>query len=441
MAYILTAVLWFTTVPRLFWKPLSACLWFLVVLVLTPRYIGIGVGSDGVALSAKRVLVLSFLLVLVIRPSLWKGVKQIRSTLIPVYFLFGFAVISCVGSIEHGVWYYSLLYFGENVAILIVAVYIGWSLSVERFGLQNLLRYGFYLPILVSGFIVCIELIRSAPALSGILEIDSVIATNRDFYYEHAIRGGLFRAKALFDGPLQLAEFSAYSLSVLVVAKLFRIITLRNFLILLLCVLVALFATRTRSSVLIGSLSTVIVVLIYLMRRGRSAGRVVTWLGVILCTSVGSIALFLLVKEIQGDVLLYLIDDEKERSTVARLLQFKTVPLLVSDAPIFGYGYQRHFVYMFDNLYSLDNYYLKMLLQSGYVGFTVFMLSILLMLGSVLRAAFSRDRGIMIVGMFGVAIITNFLLFKMFTSGEPNNIYLYIVFVFVVSRVALIKAG
>ena len=439
MAYILTMFLWLATVSRLFWRPLSACLWFLLILVLTPRYIGIGLGSDGVALTAKRLIILSFLVVLIVRPSLWKGVHEIRKHLMPIYVLIAFAFISCFGTVDHGVWYFSLLYLGENLAVLVVAVFIGWKLSVERYGLQDLFRYAFYIPLLISVCLVCVELLRSAPVLSGILEIDSTIATNKDFYFSHTLRDGVFRAKALFDGPLQLAEFSAYALSVLVVAKLFRLITLRNFIVLLGCVLVAMIATRTRSSLLIGSISTVVVVTMYLIRGGGGAGRILTWFGVGLCVSIGCLAIFFLVQEIQGDVSLYLIDDERQRSTVARLLQYKVVPQLVSETPVFGYGYQRNFVYLFDNLYSLDNYYLKVLLQSGYLGFTVFMVSMLLMLGSVLKAAFSPIRGVMIVGMVGVAVTTNFLLFKLLVSHEPNNMYLFIVFVFVVSRVALIK--
>ena len=115
-------------------------------------------------------------------------------------------------------------------------------------------------------------------------------------------------------------------------------------------------------------------------------------------------------------------------STMFRLMQYPLIFSAMLDNPLFGYGVKNHVIQDLNT--PLDNYYLRVLIESGFIGLTAFFAQVLFVAKFVtseehlsqLTPAFSKQ--VCVVVMLYLA---SFIGYKIFISMSYNNIYFYFV--------------
>lgn len=418
----------------------GACL-FLTLIPLLPRYMAIGIGQDGVALTVLRLLVIGLSSIIVISSFVGgdKNLLLIKDSKKYIVLLFLLYTISALGSVLYGELVYGLFYFVEDTAILIVSVYLGCLFASHRRGLKLLVNYCFLLPLMITVVIVFIEMSMQQPVLTNVFVVDTNIASNREFFNYHSFRDGVYRAKGLFDGSLQLGEFATYCGIVSIIIFMNNSYS-RKFSGL--CILMSIYlaySSGSRSAFLVLVIVGVLLFFVQVIKRNREIGKHFTWASIFFAVVCGGLILTALVMEVRGIRFLYLIEDAKERSTVGRLLQYYIVPSLILDSPIYGYGYRRYYVYLFERLTALDNYYLRILLQAGYSGLLVYVGCLFYMLKKTIEAVFSSDKNLTTAGIFTFGVLFCVVLSKVFIAGDSNVFYFIILFTFLAARSRLIS--
>ena len=436
----MSLALYSSVIGRFFVSKTAAVLTFLTVLALTPRYIGIGVGSGGFALSAQRMIALS-LLALCLMVLFTKEQKTYPQHWTPRYYvrvMVGLYLVSAFASFLNGGGdLYFVFPFIEDLTYLGLSYFLVFYIyPMNRSGVRFLL-FLFLVPVGISAGIAAIEMIRSAPILAG-LENNAILAY-RDFA-EAKFRDGGYRAKALFDGPLIFSEFAVYSL--VAVAYLWgvkewrgngpkpavapRLLILGGVLAVF-CVL----ATGSRAGL---ALTILTLICFWLILETRAMGRKSTRLmvGGYIAVGLGMVLALLVMTLSDIDprriVAFHEISDQFERSNYARFLQYVLVFDIMRDSPIIGFGYQRNFAVNFEALFTLDNHYLRILLQSGIIGLALFAIALVTVVRTGFGMLVSTDRAIIRLGAYLIVFIIIFMLQKPFLSQPNNNIYLHLVY-------------
>lgn len=445
-------VLYSSVIGRFFVSKTAAVLTFLTVLALTPRYIGIGVGAGGFALSAQRMIALSLLILglMVLFTTKQRTYPQFWTPRYYIRVVLAISGVSALSSFVNGGGdLYFILPLAEEVIYLMLAYMLVFFLyPQERSGVRFLL-FLFLIPAGISAMIALLEVIRSAPILSG-LENSSILAY-RDFA-EAKFRDGGYRAKALFDGPLIFSEFAVYSLASAFYLwgvlewrgqKAVPVIDQRLLLLGGALALFCILATGSRTGLAIAMLMGMIFWLILTTRRlSRKSVRLMV--GGYIAAGVGLIlvVLFLTLNDFDPNRILSFseIANPFERSNYARFLQYVLVFDILEGSPFFGFGYQRNFALSFEALYTLDNFFLRVLLQAGFVGLLLFGISLILAVRTGFSMLVSRNPAIVRIGAYLVLFVLIFLLQKPFLSQPNNNIYLHLVYFWAIREANKIRA-
>jgi len=280
-----------------------------------------------------------------------------------------------------------------------------------------------------------IFVLKSAPVFSDL--DNSSIAAFRD-PGEAKFRDGAYRAKALFDGPLILSEFAVYAwISVLFLwgvveqttkgpkREISQLMLLIFGLLIIFCIL----STGSRTGLALAIISTICFFIIYNTRKtGRKMSAVVTRIYITIGLLLVFSYLYYKASEFTQVKSFSDISDQFDRSSYARTLQYFQVFSIIQESPVIGFGYQRNFAERFESLYNIDNHYLRVILQAGFVGFFVFVFAIFVFLRSGLRMLSSENRQVSRIGVFLLVFGAAFLIQKQFLSQPDNNIYLYLVY-------------
>ncbi len=431
MIAIILGVGWSAIFGRFLVYPLIGSLWMLASMVFMPRYLAVGIGQDGLALTLYRVLLYSLFIAIVIKFIHGSASPYRRLSKDGKLVLWGVllvSLVSCVGSYEHGSLFLSAAYAIEDVATIFIAMYTGWLLSNRADSLQLYFKYAVVVPILICCFLVIIEVYRQAPVLSGLINIDESLytSTGRDFLGSVS-REGVYRVKALFNNPLQLSEFAVYCLVFSFAAILLRIVSKKQFIVVMLCTIFIIYHSGSRSGFLIMMLGCSAVTIFYFLSLSGLRSRISTWLLLIGCAVLGCVMIYLLALESVGEQL-HLIDDVGDRSTAARLQQYYAVFELWKQSKIYGYGYKRAFFDYFQILQSLDNYFLRIILQSGATGFAIQLVCFFTILKTCVRGSFSRHVAVHRVGFLAFGVFVATFVYKLFIESDYNNMYLLVLF-------------
>lgn len=427
MVLLLSLFLTVTNILAFLLRPKLGILVFVTLMSCTPRYIGWGAGSDGYAITAQRQILIVMMLLVFVRvfmgfeKSFWRNTQFVKTLYL---FLISLYIISLFsGVLESNS--YAYFAFIEDLLYIVLVCYIARYFGDRDSNFFKLVKYAFFVPIVAISFFVCVEVLRGVPLLSGIVNVDSAIATERD-YFNVVARSGRLRAAALFNGSLQLGEFSTYCFISVIGAFHLRYISKSSFFLLLFCSLIGVVGSGSRSALLIIVISTVVFYFCYISRLANFKSRFMLWFSVLAGLALIVVLLGALVSELQV-VQFYEITNASERSKYARLLQYKVVPELVSGSPLIGYGYLRNTSAYFDQLVSIDNYYFVLVLQSGLLGLTLYGLFLLFVLRISISRFTRKARVECLLGIYLFTLLIAFALFKLFLSMPDNNIYVYIV--------------
>lgn len=445
MTAAISLVVWFFGSLRLFIAPVSGVILFLTLYAFTPRYLGIGVGEDGMSLSAKRLLVFSCMLAVIglyLKFDVYsqKDVKKNTSKVFVLLFLF--YLVSCISSFLNSDSLVSYLRFIEDSLVLITGILIGAVLARKANGSRMICMFAFFIPLVISTLIVFLEIIKGAPILAGILDSGSSIAIGdkgREFS-DVKIRDSRYRAKAMFDGQLMFAEFVVYCLPAILYANHIRMINGATAFLLIGCVMFSLWATGSRGGIVIFVIIFLFFFFCTTLKHSKKIVRVVVPAITLVSTVVAILYLYQLVSGLEIVDNFSVIDDRSERSTYGRLLQFQIVSNLVSDSPLYGFGYKRNISDAFEQIFTIDNFYLVSALQGGVLGLGLFLVALLYSGVTIFNKSMRYSNHDYNFGVWILSFLIAFSSMKLFLSQYSNNFYMILMVSFALNRLSKLQS-
>lgn len=235
-----------------------------------------------------------------------------------------------------------------------------------------------------------------------------------------------YRVQAIFDNSLSLSEYLVYMLPIV----LYMLVISQGLQRLILfavgaAIIFVGYKTDSRGFIICGSLSTVFFALFYYWTRLSGSLKFIAvcfaipsfmfllyWISI----SVGQFA------DSAANVSFYNLQDSAERSTYSRARQLTEVTNVVRTRPWFGYGVLQNYSNELEEVRRIDNYYLRTMLESGFVGLSIF----LLFLGTTFIKIMSwkidlNSKNNRAFFAFSLSILIAFTGSKMFLSMPTNN--------------------
>lgn len=399
---------------------------FVAFLAFSPRSLGLILGGGNFSLTFVRmafpILIVAATVALLTRSGTpTRKASDVVSE--PTFLLLlALAAVKLTSSVIHGL---NPLYAMQDALLSAVVFAVFFSVSTQH--IVATIFNAVLLSAALTIVIVAIEYPLQSPLHYQIAN-QSVIAQDLP---EARFRDGAYRAQGLFDNPLSLAEFCLYalpfSLAFLVQAGR-RTLWFGAFVVLGLAAVFV--ATGARSGILVGIISLLVFLTTYQWPRFNLASRVILSFAIVTISILTCLSAFNLVvsfaNEAQG-IRLHTVEDEKLRSTYARALQFLVVSNAIFEHPVIGFGVYQNFARELDAVNNIDNYYLRLGLEAGFVGVVLFfgmLISVVIRVQQLLRKPQTRyDRAFKAM-LFG--LVASFAFMKLFLSMPTNNVYFYL---------------
>lgn len=403
---------------------------YLGLLPFMPAYLAIPLGVGGAGISLRRIFTYVLLLCIfagfVRAPKKWLNVIKLLMTW--RIFLLGLIVLYAAKLLSTFVLNepVGLFYWLDEVAEILIALLLGIRF-INSMQSVKLLFIVVTSSFLLCEFLVLIEYAVEHNLLQGLIAVE--VTTVGEEVLSGFDRDGRYRTMGLFDNPLSLSEF-------VVIGGIFSYGTYRlqglkrlSWLAMLLT-LPVLYSTGSRSGMLL--LACVLTIFVYLacVKYVPSLRPIVRLLSVFVLFGVLSVAYYA-VSDPEGFIAATSFlwgGGSFDGSTMFRLMQYPLIFSAMFDNPLFGYGVKNHVIQDLNT--PLDNYYLRVLIESGFIGITAFFAQILFVVKFVtsgehlsqLTPAFSKQ-------VYGVVMLylASFIGYKIFISMSYNNIYFYFV--------------
>lgn len=293
----------------------------------------------------------------------------------------------------------------------------------------RLLLLGFFLQIILVTF----EYFVGEPILSGIVAIKvSTVGSDVLLALE---RGGAYRAKGFFDNPLSLAEYTLYCYAFILGFRLFKPRKQRYlYVFLALLAILAIYFTGSRYPLLALTASSAALWFFYTGFRLPAVIRPIFTILAISLSFLGAVLAYFAITNIQWTLATFspiLGDDVSSiASIVSRAAQYQMVSAeILSNATngVLGSGLRSDTIERLG--VRLDNYYLRALIEGGFLGLISYILMLIVPLKEALklRTFSSFDlptaRALRLVfGLFFMLFMAN----KFFLSMSFNNHYFFL---------------
>ncbi len=401
---------------------------YIALIPFMPAYFAIPLGIGGAGLSVRRILVYVLMMYVVaiclakskMVVDVGKNMLRWRFFFASLFTIFAAKLIGTITSNE----LVGLAYWLDELAEIMVILFLAAYFITDKKQFVNFLTV-ILISAIISQLLVLIEAGLGHNLLYGLVSIE--VSTVGENVLEGRSRDGVYRAMGLFDNPLSLAEYScwifafAYTLLKIGVNKWLAIATIA-------LVPLVLYLTSARS----GFVVLVAVLVVWLYQRLMPAfSTEVRYFIKLLLFVVESILAFLFLKTISSKsginwvIDTFLSGSESENiSSFERLNQYIQIIQAMSEAPWFGYGIKNHLIS--DIGVNLDSYYLRILIEAGFVGLCGFICLIIAAIQLTKSANVALVAGRRIALMFPV-FVGVFAFYKFFLSMNGNNIYFYLI--------------
>lgn len=401
----------------------AAFLCFVFFLPFMPRYLGIPVGTGSI--SGVRIVLVLFLVMLL----LWVGKKSrffemvgmIRKESGLFWILTFMFVVKVIATVTH--------MGAENLAYVIddflasMPVFLLSMILFRTYESRKLLLIAIVSSLFVCEILSVLEFFKQAPLLLGIYEIEVV---HNDEVELGTARDDAYRTQAFFDNPLLFAEFVSFSwplawfLSRNAESKTLRPV----FWLSLLMAPVTLYFIGARGGWLVSGLTFLYLMFFYFWHRIDRFLRMVA--GLFASVGVVSAVIFVIAVLVSPDQY-FDSYDTGGRSSLYRIEQYFTVAEEVAKNP-FGFGAHRNYEGELEFLLTLDSYWLRLLLEGGFLELLAFASFFFL----VYRRAYKIKRQVMLARenqliFVMIATLLSLTLYKFFVSMPFNTIYMYII--------------
>lgn len=417
-----------------------ALLLLLFMLPFLPAYIAIPFGGDGAGISAARlataVLVMYLFASLMTDRERWKPVLGRLAKERMLLVLFGILFLGKLLStfMVRGVDLV-LVYWFDEVFLALLMVLVSARVFLRSDSIRSLLQV-FTFSAVVLLLLIALEVSSGKPLLSGVIEVQ-VLTAGQDVLAGRE-RLGLYRAQALFENSLLLAEYLLFLFLVFLllpgaVHARWRL----AYLVLSLTVLgFVYFAGARFPLVWIAVLSAFL--LAYKLMLAAPARYRKLWLYAIY--AVTGLVFVLVVRSMSEferavDMLSFFHGDDPSAraSLISRAQQWTMIPAEVFSNYAMGFlgeGYRSNLLERLD--VKLDNYFFRLLIEGGLVSLVAYCLIIGWGISRALRIYQQHARGVLLgldlkrLGLFLLLFFTSFFIAKLFLSLGGNNYLLYL---------------
>lgn len=392
---------------------------FVFLLPFTPPYFSIGIGGDSFSLTARRVLILVFLLVIF----LVKYTDAMKDTLsrslkapIPIIVYFFALIVSAFVGFSHGQGFYP----GFKAIDIILSSVVGYSIGriLNNRDSYFVLKFAFMYPLIVILPIAIIEYTSGKnfyfDLLSNNQSANSVLSMN------NFTRNGAIRAQATFFDPIDFSEYLIFCLLFILLLYPRRRV-LRQFCIVTVLVFCALLAGSRYAYIMY---SLVFIFWIWLNLLGRTnLVTPITIIGAVLLIVFGNSFITSYTESIKVTDFTTLMSDDI-RSIVSRFQQLRITSEIWIENPLLGSGLTRNIPRRFD-LVALDNFYLGIVIEGGLFLFLSYIFLLYYFGSTAIRLSHTRINDEF--RRFAIGFISIYTIIKVFNSNDFSNIYLFIV--------------
>lgn len=433
--------MWFSLIlvlllPLTLVRPKVALIAVVFLLPFLPRYLGIGIGEEGFALSPRRVVFIAFISGLIVQAAfrqdlLLRAAAIIRENSVFLKLIAGVIVVRALSTILNSGPNLQLFYVFDD-AVITLAPAIGVLLLTHSADDERRVLVALLAGLFLSSIIASIESVKGGMILQGLVSI-SVEEAGRSGLTD-IFRGDHYRAKALFDNPLLLAEFACvvwpwgvymYYAGVSQRQKLFGLFV---------CVAapMTIYLTHARSGWLVFLLG----LLGFIALRGWDKSSRVARLPLVVTLIIALSAIGMIAFQIVSEALSTMGDGAVgTRSIIERLNQYAVVASALSDSPLLGYGMSRNILTSLDSLDHIDNFWLRLLLEGGLLLLLVFLIlvfrAVMMTFAARIEAGSLNNRMFMSAALISML---SFLAYKNFISMPTNNAVFFLVLVLVMRR-------
>jgi len=279
----------------------------------------------------------------------------------------------------------------------------------------------FLIALLISAGLAHFETIVGHPLHAGFTTA-GVTATP----LEGSIRDGQYRVQGLFDGSLFFAEFIVLSFSLFLHSMPKLSFAMKIFFFV---VFFFLFSENGSRSLLVTGLVILICVgFLYFWRRTKSVGRISFFLLLlVVILSASSFAVDQIMTLGGGSQIFALQElDPYDRSSTARAFQFFQVSSILAEHPVFGIGMKQSFVGE-GGVLTLDNYFLRVGLESGLLGLGLIFLFFAVLIINLLRLArISQPPNAAHLAESLLILTVGFLTFRLFFQDPSGVVFYYL---------------
>jgi len=332
-----------------------------------PRLLAIGLGSEGFAISAQRMMIFGLLLLMILRflfgsKDLQNALRTARANWQICLFMILMLGARLVGNFATGrvdsTVYASLI--DETCFTLVVFLLCLTCLKTRR-DIYTLL-FVIALSLAPNQIAVFIETVMQKSIFPASLQIDFETSRSAEIMLEGSERFGLYRVMGTFDSSLMLMEVTTIILPLVIYFAIHSAEQKWRILMGIIAAIapITIFLTGSRTGVMLLAVTASFYGYRFCLKRfGKTEG---TLLLLFLATAVGVFLYF----NIQSMIQNFLLSGGAGYSTASRVFQYVFSWPLILESPYYGYGYARNIVDVID-LKSLDGYYLRIVLEGGII--------------------------------------------------------------------------
>lgn len=419
-----------------FFRQKAGLIFLVFALAFTPRYLGWGIGEAGFAATPKRMAIMAFAIslafVYLLRPGILDNARDIlksnRYLVLIVALMFLVKLVATIVGTGIGV---NILYVFDDLLLVAVPA-IGILCLVRGSDDESQVILAMVVALLATALLAWIEALKGSVLLQGIIEVSVKEAGEGGL--TDKVRSEAYRAKALFDNPLLLAEFTCIVWPWCVYLWMAGRTTAGRW-----CGLAGsifapaiLYLAHTRSGWLVYGIS----ILMYLaLRLWDRSGRLARVPIVIAYSLILSTLIIVVYQFVLGSADYIASGMEGSQSVSERLNQFAVVAVAWTESPLIGYGMTRNYGQDLEFLNHIDNYWLRLLLEGGLILLILFLMLVGKVLLTTLRErtrAPTREYRLFMTA--ALASVLGFCMYKMFLSMPTNNVYFFVIAALIIRR-------
>jgi hypothetical protein len=398
---------------------------FIFLIPFLPKYIGFGVGSEGFALSLKRILFMIIFMWTAV--SFTQNREYISGRIMLVYqynkmlvnlllLLFLLKIFSLSINSRELSQYVSLIddFLASIFIFILTILVIDSKKTIHR--LMKTIFYGYTIVLIL----VAVESIVKFPILS--IFASGQIQSARDVS-EVFSRDGSYRAIGSFINPIVLGTYLVVLLPIIISYISRNKYSLTFKIIYLIFIMYAIYTTGSRSPILITLVMIYLYIILQLYRGNQLTRFIITIFNLILI----SIIVYFVVNYISDLIINFsgrfdLISNLEERSSTSRALQYIKIYDIMHEAPFFGFGRMRNFTVLLQ--FTIDNYYFWLILELGIIGLTIYFFFLFTLVKTAWHQYRLPNQNYYLLSLTISIILMIF--YQMLNAAKDIHIYLYI---------------